>query len=184
MIATTETCEATYACGHTKLRSKSRSNSMHLVFIKAAAERLCDACVKKHEDARISMLEAAEERSKTIVAETKLRGSPKQIEWAESIRAGWRASFFRFSCRDVPLMKTTRESIMKKVVNASPEALEEAITNVLAERLAGLEESLTESRSRFWIDDRTYHYHFNTIVTEREKAAIKSAITLLTQEAA
>ena len=179
-----ETIEAMFACGHSKARPKSLSTIRDDMFVKGAARRLCDACIKYHEEVREYLLLNAEARSRDIAAATALRGSPKQIEWAGRIRETWLSNTFDSRFKGVRWMRDERSKFEKANIGASPEVVEEAINQVAIACFVGVEKALGEDRSWYWIDDRKEFYHFNTIISKHKTEAIESEIARLTKVAA
>lgn len=119
--------EISYGCGHSVLRVRSRSHAQDALAVNAAARRLCTACLAEHDEMRKGMISSSVQRNREAIARTKMSGSKKQIEWAGRIREKWLYT----------VKRTMPEHSLSQFSNArcggiSPEAVEQAITNVLS----------------------------------------------------
>jgi hypothetical protein len=169
---TPENHEVTYACGHSAMRVKSQRDSSNKIAIANAARTLCEACLTEHKVKREGMISNSVQRTKEAVAATKLTGSKKQIAWADRIREKW----LYVVKRDIPphSLKSSFEKAQSS--GALPDAIERATTNVLAARLAAIDEALAHSKAAWWIDFRDY---LESMINNPTDEAIKSEFSVL-----
>jgi hypothetical protein len=171
---TPEKHEVWYACGHSATRVKKR-DTVNKIAINAAARKLCEACLTEQNVRREAMISNSVQRTKEAVAATKLTGSKKQIDWADLIREKWLLIFKR----DTPphSLKSSLEKVRSS--GALPDAIERATTNVLAVRLAAIDEVLAHSKAAWWIEFRGY---LDSKVNNPTEEAIKSEFSVLLQQ--
>jgi hypothetical protein len=169
--------EVRYACGHSEVRVKSQNDAVNKIVINAAARNLCKACLTEHSVKREAMISNSVQRTQDAVAATKLTGSTKQIERADRIREKWLLIFKR----DTPAHSLESSIEKARSSGALPGAIEHATTNVLAVRLAAIDEVLTHSKAAWWIDFQSYlDFQVNKLTEE----AIKTEFSVLLQHLA
>jgi hypothetical protein len=146
--------ELIHACGHSKMRAKPRTEGIHALVLSSAARTLCSRCIDEHETRRTRMIADSISRAREAARLTKLKGSPKQITWAESIRERW---LFKVE----PNIPTSSiKPSLDKANGCSPgqpdraRNVQQAITNVLAARLALIEAMLERNDAQWWINFR------------------------------
>jgi hypothetical protein len=164
----TNTFEVKFACEHTTERRCTRRWSDE-IFIRRGARKLCDVCASVWDAKRQAMIAEAVPRAKTA-SELKLSGSKKQIEWADRIRERW---LFNVQW-DVSshLMGTNVERATESVSTQKQAiAVQQACTNVLALRLAAIDEVLSHAVAAWWID---WRFQLNDRVNRATDAAIQS----------
>lgn len=149
-----ENLELRHACGHTKMRVKPQSEILHALYINRAAQTLCSLCLDEHEKRRSRMIADSISRDRKAARLTKLKGSPKQITWAEGIRERW---LFKIE-HDIPT-SCIKPSLDKadRCSSGQPDgahSVQQAITNVLAARLSLIEAMFERNDARWWIDFR------------------------------
>ncbi|WP_027576743.1 hypothetical protein [Bradyrhizobium sp. WSM1743] len=117
------------------------------------------------------MISNSVQRTKEAAAATKLTGTRKQIEWAERIREKW----LFIVKREIPthLLSNLEKA---RIGAVSPEAIEQAITTVLAARLAAIDGVVAHCKAAWWIDFRSY---LEAMVNQPTDAAIKSECSVL-----
>jgi hypothetical protein len=172
---TPEKHEVRYACGHSAMYVKSQRESSNKIAINVAARNLCEACLTEHNVRREAMISNSVQRTKEAVAATKLTGSKKQIDWADLIREKW---LLIFKCGTPPhYLKASLEKARSSGV--LPDAIERATTNVLAARLAAIDEVLAHGKAAWWIEFREY---LDSKVNNPTEEAIKSEFSVLLQQ--
>jgi hypothetical protein len=149
-----ETLEVKYACGHSEVRARSQSNAVNEIVIKRAARMLCNDCLAEHQAERKRMIADSVQRNNVAAGSIRMTGSKKQIEWAERIRERW----LDVVTRDIPPL-SIKPSVDKADFGMSKPAkgavaVQQAITNVLAARLAAIDEVVARDKAAWWIDFR------------------------------
>jgi hypothetical protein len=167
MPNTPEKLEVTYACGHSAMLAKSQREAINETKINAATRALCEPCLTEHKVKREGMISNSVQRTKEAAAATKLTGTKKQIEWADRIREKW----LYIVKRDIPphSLKSSFEKAQSS--GALPNAIEHATTNVLAARLAAIDEVLPHNKAAWWIEFREY---LESMINNPTDEAIKS----------
>lgn len=90
--------------------------------------------------------------------QVELTGTRKQIDWAVDIREGWQSSIRR----DLPSDIHQRIEKARYTVSGQAQimALEQALTNVLATRLAAIADVLAHTKAAWWIEGRDGHFSY------------------------
>jgi len=122
------------------------------------------------------MISSSSQRTKGAVTATELTGSKKQIDWADRIREKWLLIFKR----DTPPHYFNSNLEKARSINVLPDAIEQAITNVLAVRLTAIDEVLAHGKAAWWIDFREY---LDPMVNKATEEAIKSEFSVLLHQA-
>jgi hypothetical protein len=122
------------------------------MFIRRGARKLCDVCASVWDANRQAMIAEAMQRAKTA-SELKLSGSKKQIEWADRIRERW---LFNVQWDVSSHLIGTNVERATEAVSTQKQAIavQQACTNVLALRLAAIDEVLSHAVAAWWIDWR------------------------------
>ena len=164
---TPEKHEVRYACGHSAMRVNTQKDSVRKLVINSATRKLCETCLTEHKVRREAMISNSVQRTEEAVAATKLTGSKKQIDWADLIREKW----LLVLRRDTPPHPLKSSLEKARSSGALPDVIERATTNVLAARLAAIDEVLAHSKAAWWIEFRGY---LDSKVNNATEEAIKS----------
>jgi hypothetical protein len=166
--------EIIYACGHSEMHVKSQRSAVNAIFVRNAARKVCKTCMAEHEARRKGMISNSIQRTKEAVADRKLTGTEKQIKWGDEIRENWLDNIKR------QITPHYLQSIFEKTQSsgASPDAVERSKTNVLAVRLAAIDEMLTHGEAGWWIKSFK-NQHLDLLISSRTDEAIKAEFTTM-----
>ena len=128
--------QITHSCGHTKTHQIFGTNSKGQRDNKRAwlATTLCEDCYKAEQNAKHAAENAAAAKANKAAALPELTGTPKQIAWAESIRAAKIAEL---------------DGIMK------PDAANGEYPEIYAQCMDIINAVKNQTSASYWIDNRT-----------------------------